>query len=146
MDLESRLNLQADAAAVAVMLKQHGGRLVADDADPGLHWLQMHPRSAPSEIYVARVRWMRYPDAPPSVKFATEVGGRIDVQAAWPNVPGYRPNALDICMPFTAEGFAVHQEWAQTKDAWTGTGNPFLWVAETLLRDLNYRYQGRYQP
>jgi hypothetical protein len=144
MDLESRLNLQADATAVAKLLEQHGGRLVADDADAGVHWLEMHPRSAMSEIYVARVKWARYPDAPPSVKFATEVGGRIDVLTAWPVIPGYRPTAFDICMPFTAEGFAVHPDWAQTKEAWTGTGNPFLWVAETLQRDLNNRYQGRF--
>lgn len=144
MDLESRLNLQADATAVAKLLEHHGGRLVADDADAGVHWLEMHPRCATSEIYVARVKWARYPDAPPSVKFATEVGGRIDVLTAWPVIPGYRPTAFDICMPFTAEGFAVHPDWAQTKEAWTGTGNPFLWVAETLQRDLNNRYQGRF--
>ena len=47
-------------------------------------------------------------------------------------------------MPFTAEGFAVHPDWAQTKEAWTGTGNPFVWVAETLQGDLNNRYQGRF--
>jgi hypothetical protein len=144
MDLESRLNLQADATAVAKLLDQHRGRLVADDAHAGVHWLEMHPRSAMSEIYVARVMWARYPDAPPSVKFATEVGGRIDGLTAWPVIPGYRPTAFDICMPFTAEGFAVHPDWAQTKEAWTGTGNPFLWVAETLQRDLNNRYQGRF--
>lgn len=146
MDLESQLNLQADAKAVVKLLKQHGGRLVAARDDAAVYWLEMLPCSAPSETYVARVKWTRYPGAPPSVKFATEVDGRIDVLTAWPVVPGYRPTEFDICMPFTAEGFAVHPEWTQTKEAWSGTGNPFLWVAETLQRDLNHRFQGRYQP
>jgi hypothetical protein len=145
IDLETRLNLQTDAKAVARLLKQHGGRLVADDSDAGVYWLVMHPRSEPAETYIARVHWSRYPDAPPSVRFASEVGGDIDVLSAWPIVPGYRPTAFDICMPFTAEGFAVHPEWAQTQEAWRVTGNPFLWISETLQRDLNNRYQGRYQ-
>jgi hypothetical protein len=146
VDLESQLNLRADAKAVAKLLAKHGGRLVADAEDAGTYWLEMHPCSVPAETYVARVQWTRYPGSPPSVKFATEVGGRVDALTAWPVVPGYRPTAFDICMPFTAEGFTVHPEWTTSKEAWSGSGNPFLWVAETLQRDLNNRYQGRYQP
>lgn len=90
-----------------------------------------------------RVAWERYPAAPPSVKFADAIGGRLDVTSAWPMIPGYRPGSFDICQPFTAEGFAIHAEWQQGPDRWPAAGNPFLWVAEILQRDLDHRYQGR---
>jgi hypothetical protein len=128
VDLESKLNLQVDAEAVAVLLAQHGGRL-----------------HAAGQTYIARVRWTSYPAAPPSVKFATEIGGRLDVATAWPAVAGFRPTAFDICMPFTEEGFNVHPEWRTSAEAWKGTGNPFLFVATTLQRLLDTRCTGRHQ-
>lgn len=145
VDLESTLNLQADAEAVAVLLAQHGGRLHADGDDPAVFWLQMVPARDTGQTYIARVRWTSYPDAPPSVKFATEIGGRLDVATAWPAVAGFRPTAFDICMPFTEEGFNVHPEWRTSAEAWNGTGNPFLFVAATLQRLLDTRYTGRHQ-
>ena len=145
LDLESRLNLQADAKAVAALLKQHGGRLHANPDEAGIYWLEMAAAADPGELYIARVVWTTYPGAAPSVKFAAEVGGRVDVATAWPTVPGFRPTAFDICMPFTEEGFNVHPEWRTSAEAWKGTGNPFLYVASTIQRLLDTRYSGRHQ-
>jgi hypothetical protein len=141
--LESKINLQADARAVAELLKQHGGRLHAT-ADDATYWMEMVPAGEPAETYFARLAWMTYPGAPPSVKFATDVGGRLDVTSAWPTVPGFRPTAFDICMPFTEEGFNAHPEWRTSAEAWKDTGNPFLFVASTLQRLLDTRYSGRH--
>jgi hypothetical protein len=145
IDLESRLNLEADEKAVAGLLAQRGGRLHHDTEQPERYWLELHPRAAMAETYFALVRWIRYPGEPPSVKFATGVGGALDATTAWPRIAGYRAGAFDICMPFTAEGFGVHPDWRTSAEAWRGTGNPFLWVAETLQRDLNNRYEGRHE-
>ena len=41
------------------------------------------------------------------------------------------------------EGFAVHPEWVGGPQSWRSTGNPFLYVVQTLQFDLNNRYQGR---
>jgi hypothetical protein len=144
IDLESRLNLEADREAVAALLAEHGGRLHQDPEDGACYWLELHPVSDPPEAFYVRVLWTRYPDDPPSVKFATAVGGSVDVTRAWPQIPGYRPGSFDICMPFTAEGFNVHPEWRETSEAWRTSGSPFLWVAQTLQRDLNQRYGGRH--
>lgn len=145
VDLESKLNLQADAEAVAVLLAQHGGRLHADADDPAVSWLEMIPAGDSDQIYIARLAWTSYPGAAPSVKFATAVGGRLDVTSAWPTVPGFRPTVFDICMPFTAEGFNVHPEWRTSAEAWQAAGNPFLFVTSTLQRLLDTRYTGRHQ-
>lgn len=143
VNLESTLNLKADAEAVAAFLLEHGGRLEAD-AEGGIYWLTLIPASDPKESYITRLAWSEYPGAPPSVKFATSVGGRLDDPKAWPVAPGFRAQSLDICMPFTAEGFALHPEWTSTSEAWRGTGNPFLFVTETLQRFLDTNYSGRF--
>lgn len=145
LDLESKLNLEGDTNAVVALLIQHGGRLLADSEDHQTYWLELLPACDPGEIYIARLIWSAYPGAPPSVKFATEVGGRVDVTGAWPVVPGFRPTSFDICMPFTEEGFEVHPEWRTSAEAWTSTGNPFLYVASTLQRLFDTRYSGRHQ-
>jgi hypothetical protein len=145
LNLESNLNLEADAEAVAALLNQHGGRLLADPDDHGTYWLELVPAHDAGQIYIARTIWSAYPGAPPSVKFATAVGGRIDVTSAWPTVPGFRPTSFDICMPFTEEGFNVHPDWRASTEAWKSTGNPFLYVASTLQRLLDTRYSGRHQ-
>ena len=100
------------------------------------------PRSAPTERYHPRLAWRSYPDAAPSVLSADGVGGALGITSAWPQIPGCRaPN--DISKPFTAEGFALHPEWASGPDAWPTDGNPFLWVVETLQYDLDNAYAGR---
>jgi len=145
IDEESRLNLEADDAAVAEFLAAFDGELVRTDAADGIYWVRLCPQAATQETYVARVAWTRYPQAPPSVKFADCVGGSLTVTRAWPVMAAYRPGSFDICKPFTAEGFALHAEWRTGPQAWPTTGNPFLWVVSQLQDDLNHRYQGRSQ-
>jgi hypothetical protein len=143
MDLESRLNLEADEAAAAAFLVERGGALARDLEDDGVCWLALHPRRDPEETYYARLAWTAYPHQAPSVKFADCVGGSLTSTSAWPVVPGYRPTSFDICKPFTAEGFALHPDWQAGPTAWPTTGNPLLWVVETLQEDLDTSYGGR---
>ncbi len=151
LDLESELRLIEDAATVAAFLEENDGTLTAGwtprvepgDADePGIFWATMRPRSAREERYYARLGWVRYPGAPPSVKFATGVRGRLDVTSAWPNCPGYRPSNFDICSAFTKEGYEAHPEWV-AQHPWQTSGNPLLWVVQTLQGHLDRRYGGR---
>jgi len=147
IDRESELNLAADAPAASEFLLARGGHLDPLNGEPGTWWAQLHPASDPLETYIARLMWTVYPGAPPSIKFATSPGGAVTDPAAWPMAAGYRPTCLDICKPFTAEGFALHPDWAATNQAWTGDGNPFLAVVNELQRDLNSpTYSGRYRP
>jgi hypothetical protein len=143
LDLESQLNLRRDSLAVVEFVTGRDGVVACDAVDRGLYWLVLRPANDVEENYCVRVAWERYPSAPPSVKFADAIGGRLDLTSAWPIIPGYRPGSFDICQPFTAEGFTVHAEWQQGPDRWPSTGNPFLWVTDILQRDLDNRYQGR---
>lgn len=144
IDEESRLNLEADEAAVREFLAEFGGELLRDTNDAGVYWLSLRP-NAHEEVYVARVAWTRYPQAAPSVKFADKINGSLSVTHAWPLISAYRAPSFDICKPFTAEGYALHAEWRTGPQAWPTAGNPFLWVASQLQDDMNHRYQGRSQ-
>lgn len=128
--MESRLRLEADAPAVSAFADETGGELVRRDDDPaGVYWLILRGRGV---TFTARVAWRVYPDAAPSVQFASAVGGGTADVHDWPLAEGFRPPG-DICKPFTAEGQALHTEWAAS---WRRDGNPFLWVAETLHGDI----------
>ena len=141
-DVETLINLAEHEGAVAEFLAENGGRLVRDEDDPSVYWLDMRPRSAPAERYYPRIAWHAYPHAPPSVLFAEGIGGNLGVARSWPRIAGYRaPN--DICKPFTVEGFALHPEWKTGPDAWPTDGNPFQWVVQTLQYDLDNSYSGR---
>jgi hypothetical protein len=142
LDLETRLNLESDVTEVHRLLKEHGGDLASDE-QPGLYWLTVRPARSPADEYYVRVLWTAYPHEPPSIKFADAVGGSLAATNAWPVIPGYRPSSADICKPFTAEGFALHPEWMQGPEAWTITGNRFLWVVCVLQDDLDNSYSGR---
>lgn len=142
MDLESGIALKQDRPAVRTMLKASDGSLEQDPDESGVYWATMRPRSVPTELYHVRIGWSRYPTDPPSVKFGAGVGGSLNVTSAWPLVPGYRPGNFDICAPFTAEGYASHPEWA-TQQPWRTSGNPFLWVIDTIQGQLDRQYGGR---
>ena len=140
MDNESRLRLQTHEPAVRAFLAETGGELLHRDHYPdGFYWVTIAPRSGAAP-FIARVVWTVYPDQPPSVLFATAIGGPVDA-AGWPDAPGYRRGA-DICKPFTAEGQAVHPEWRNGIHAWRGEGNAFLHVVETMQGDID-RVDGR---
>ncbi len=141
-DAETLLNLTADEAAVVEFLAEHDGRLHVDGEDPSTYWLDLSPRTDHQERYYARIAWRSYPHAAASVLFADAIEGGLGISRAWPQIPGYRaPN--DICKPFTAEGYAIHSEWATGPDAWPVDGNPFLWVVETIQYGLDNEYSGR---
>jgi hypothetical protein len=140
---DTLLTLEADEEAVVLFLEEHGGSLRRDENAPEVYWLTLHPASQPGETFYACVAWSAYPDQPPSVRFADAIGGNTNVNAAWPNIPGYRLGSFDICKPFTVEGYAAHPEWADGPQHWTSSGNPFLFVAEMLQNDLNFNYGGR---
>lgn len=146
MDYESQLRLESDAVAVSVALEASGGQLVHRDGDHenpdapqdplGLYWAIIQAPAPGTTPFVARLLWTVYPDQPPSLLFATEVGGPTTVNSAWPAAPGYRAPA-DICKPFTAEGQALHAEWASGEHAWQSDGNPFLYVIENVQSDID---------
>jgi hypothetical protein len=112
----------------------------AGDADPldppGLYWAVIQPGAPDTAVFVARVLWTVYPDRPPSLLFATAVGEPTNVASAWPAAQGYRA-PVDVCKPFTAEGQALHREWAGGPHAWRSEGNPFLYVIETVQADID---------
>jgi hypothetical protein len=144
LDVESRFALADDEPAVMTFLENCGGDVTIDETNQATRWLTMHPRAASDESYFVRLCWDKYPYAAPSVLFATAVGGELGVMRAWPLIPGYRP-PNDICMPFTAEGYAIHQEWTNGPTAWDASGNPYLRVVEQIQNDLDNRYGGRAQ-
>lgn len=142
-NLETKLALEQDESEARDAAGQFGATLERDQGEPNVYWLTMQPPSEATETFFARIAWTTYPHAPPSVKFADAIGGRLDLSSSWPLIPGYRPGERDICQPFTAEGHALHQDWSQGPEAWSGTGNPFLWVVLQMLHGITDRYQGR---
>ena len=150
LDVESGLNLDHDEGAVVSLVAERGARIDRDDrigdgdGDAAVYWVTARPRAQPSETFIARVEWFSYPYEPPSIKFATSVRGSLTEPKAWPIIPGYRPQNLDICRPMCREGFATHPEWAQGSTAWPTVGNPFLWVVELLLYQLDNEYERRF--
>jgi hypothetical protein len=142
MDQESQLLLERDLPPAKEFLTSTGGRLVRREQDPlGTYWIVLQPHNRERAPFTARIVWTVYPHRPPSVHFATEPGGPTTSPAAWPAASGYRaPN--DICKPFTAEGHNVHPEWATGEHAWRPTGNPLLFVLDTLQGDID-RVDGR---
>lgn len=137
MDIESTITLERDVPPVEEFLSSTGGRLVHREEDPvGLYWAVIQPSAAPSAPFIARISWVVYPHRPPSLLFVPDVGQATNDPRGWPAASGYRaPN--DICKPFTAEGQALHPEWATGPHSWRNTGNPFLFVVENLVEDIN---------
>ena len=106
----------------------------------------MSPATAPSERFQARLLWTKYPDEPPSLKFRDPGTGRLDLPQAWPNVRGFRPQSLDACVNWCAEGFALHPEWkTDPKLRWNPYGNRLLYVLRQLQEELDDHFQGRFK-
>jgi hypothetical protein len=144
VSLETQLSLEADEDAVVDALSGYDGTLCRDEDTAGLYWLVVKRAAPPHETFDVRLAWSAYPSAPPSVRFVDGIGGRWDVPRAWPVIAGYRVPPFDICQPWTAEGFALHPDWATGPQAWRATGNPFLYVVNRLQFDLNNKCQGRH--
>jgi hypothetical protein len=74
----------------------------------------MHPASKPNDLYRARFRWTNY-FGPFSLKFVDIKTGADTDPKAWPQCLGFRPGSLDACLPWTAEGQALHPEWKNSQ-------------------------------
>lgn len=108
-------------------------------------WITVSPAGHDADLYIARLFWLNYPgDKPPSVKFVDPETGRLDMAKAWPMANGFRPASYDICANWTAEGFAVHPEWASTENRWNAAGNNILKVTRILQQELDNSYTGRF--
>lgn len=99
----------------------------------------------PTEMFQARLLWTAYPDQAPSLKFRDPATGRLDLPTAWPQVRGFRPNSLDACVNWCAEGLAIHPEWrADPKYRWDPRGNVLLKVLRILQGEMDDHCQGRF--
>lgn len=106
----------------------------------------LSPRTAPDEMFQARLLWTKYPDDPPSLKFRDPSTGRLDLPQAWPIIRGFRPGSLDACVNWCIEGFNLHQEWrTDPRYRWNPTGNPLLRVLRQLQEEFDDYYQGRFK-
>jgi len=107
--------------------------------------VQVSSARAPKEVFQARLAWAKYPSQPPSLKFRDPGTGRLDIATAWPNCRGFRPQSLDACVNWCAEGFALHPEWcSDPKWRWDPTGNPLLRTIETLQFEMDEFFEGRF--
>lgn len=103
----------------------------------------MHPLSKPEELFKARLRWNDLMK-PPSLKFIDAATGADCNPAAWPRCFGFRPGSLDACLPWTAEGHALHSEWAQSAaNAFPRVEAPVQYALLHVQSSLDNSFQGR---
>src|SRR5487761_2485431 len=108
-ELEQAL-FEEELQAVQEMPDASRWNLERDPTVPLGIFITMHPLSNPAEIYKARIRWTEYFWAF-SLKFINVQTGADNDPKAWPKCFGFRPSSLDACLPWTAEGQALHPEW-----------------------------------
>lgn len=109
-------------------------------------FITLAPSGNPEERFQARLLWDVYPDRPPSLKFRDPATGRLDLPSSWPQVRGFRPNSLDACVNWCAEGFALHPEWKDDpRYRWDPRGNVLLKVIRILQSELDHHFQGRFK-
>ena len=107
--------------------------------------VMMSSVAAPAERFQARLLWTAYPDEPPSLKFRDPATGSLNQPQAWPKVRGFRPQSLDACVNWTAEGLAIHPEWrTDARYRWDTRGNVLLKVLRILQSELDDHYTGRF--
>lgn len=138
---ESQLVLEADLGAVRTAASDRLWALVHEDL---IVTVDMTSR-VDGESYRLRLSCLGYPDSPPSVMPIDPETGRSDMVRAWPACEGFRPVG-DICMPLTAEGFALHPEWMNDPALrLISSGNPILRVFEELQAQIDNprKYRGR---
>jgi hypothetical protein len=103
----------------------------------------MHPLGNPEEFYLARLRWGSL-FQPPSLKFLRRDTGADNDPAAWPQCRGFRPAQLDACVSWTAEGHALHPEWASSPKAmFRSPEKAVQFVLLLLQNELDGSYAGR---
>ena len=103
----------------------------------------MHPKSKPTELYKAHLRWADL-FAPPSLKFVDLNSGAENVASAWPQCFGFRPSSFDACLPWSAEGHRLHPEWANSsKNSFPKVDAPVQFALLNLQISLDKTYSGR---
>ncbi len=117
--------------------------LERDTAVPLGVFCVMHPRTAPHELFKARLRWSDY-SKPYSLKFVNVDNGSDTDPKAWPNFDGSRPDAFFVCAPFTLEGHAHHPEWAAScATRYETPDEPLVTALVVLQHLLDNTYTGR---
>jgi hypothetical protein len=140
--VQSELALAADLTGIRRVAPEHGWRV---GRRTGLMVDVALTSMVDAESYTIRFVAAGYPDSAPSIKPVDPATGASDVRTAWPDCDGFRPTT-DLCMPLSAEGYAVHPEWQNDPVlCWRSAGNPLLRVLEELqiLLDNRARYRGR---
>lgn len=140
----SVLNLDEDLEEVLTL--PEASRWTIERAGPLEVWVSTSPAAVPHERFQVRLLWQAYPDRAPSLKFRDPTTGRLDLARAWPQVPGFRPGSLDACLPWTAEGLALHPEWQGDPNyRWDPHGNVLMKVLRYIQEALDDDYQGRHR-
>ena len=102
-------------------------------------------KKAPKDEFVARLRWARYPDGLPSLKLLDAVRGSDANKSVWPGGQGMRPDSLDTCMHWTAEGHGLHPEWNNARGYGLNAEGNVLMQALTFLQQwFDIDYTGRH--
>lgn len=118
--------------------------LERDDSVPLGLFVTTHPRTEPARLYRARFRWSDLYKAP-SLKFIDLQTGSDGVPEAWPRCHGFRPGSLDACLPWTAEGHALHPDWATSgTNAFPKVDAPVQFALMMLQVTLDTTFQGRH--
>lgn len=105
----------------------------------------MAARKAPNDPFIARLQWSKYPDGLPCLKFLDAVGGSDTNKSAWPTGQGMRPDSLDTCMHWTAEGHGLHPEWKNARGyGLNPDGNVLLQALTFLQQWFDIEYKGRH--
>ncbi len=103
----------------------------------------MYPRRCPEDLYKVRVRWTDY-FGPFSMKFIHLGTGADNDPTAWPKCFGFRPNSLDACLPWTAEGHALHPEWRNSAaNRFPSVELPMQHALLQIQLSLDTTYDGR---
>lgn len=103
----------------------------------------MHPISNPTELFKAHLRWNNLL-APPSLKFVDMITGAENIPSAWPQCFGFRPASLLSCVPWTAEGHALHPEWAaSSRSSFPKVDAPLQHALLNVHNSLDKSYMGR---
>jgi hypothetical protein len=106
-------------------------------------FLTLHPVNHPKELFRARIRWSNYFEAP-SLKFVNLGNGSIADPQAWPLCFGFRPGSMDACLPWTAEGQALHPEWRNSSNqSFPTVEAPMQYALLRVQSALDISYQKR---
>jgi hypothetical protein len=117
--------------------------LERDDAVPLGIFATMHPRSNPEELFKARLRWDHLFKAP-SLSFIDPTSGSDRIKGAWPTCFGFRPDSLDTCLPWTAEGHRHHPEWQHSATTrFPNVDAPLQFALLNIQSSLDNSYAGR---